>query len=87
MEGITFIARSLGIPKNNILGLLFFLSDERKKGRNSPRNKDPGSLQKDLSQVMVVLSQLSKNTGGTKIMGMKGILLYCLYDLSSNNLY
>lgn len=36
---------------------------------------------------MAILSQLSKNTGGTEIMGMKGTLLYCLYHLSSNNLY
>lgn len=65
----------------------FFVSDKRKRGRNSSRNKDPGSLRTGLSQVMAILSQLSKNTGGTEIMGMKGTLLYCLYDLSSNNLY
>lgn len=60
---------------------------KKKKGRNSPQNKDPASLPKYFSQVMFFLSQLSKNTGGTKIMGMKGTLLYCLYDLSSNYLY
>jgi len=43
MEGITFIARSLGIRKNIILGF-FFLVTKEKEGGNSPRNKDPGSL-------------------------------------------
>lgn len=65
----------------------FFVSDKRKEAENGSRNKDPGSLRKDSSQVMAILSQLSENTGGTEIMGMKGTPLYCLYDLSSNNLY
>lgn len=54
MEGITFIARSLGIRKNIILGF-FFLVTKEKEGGNSPRNKDPGSLWKDLSQLWLFL--------------------------------
>jgi len=48
VEGTAFIARSLGIQNNNVLGLLFLMTKE-KKGTNSPRNKDPGSLRKDMS--------------------------------------